>query len=142
MYKVRRLITMVFALSLVAALPACSGGTNSNKAEQQGQASANAGQTSSLKTQKDKFSYAVGMDIGQSLHRFENKIEPDKLIAGLQDTLAGGKTELTKKEKSQVIQAYVKKLRAEKKKEAKAAAAKNAKESKQYLAKNKKKDGV
>lgn len=143
----RFLITMVFTLSLVAGLSACSSGTsgdNSDQAQTQEQTKAQtqAGQSNDLKTQKDKFSYAVGMDIGHSMQRFKDKIEPDKLIDGLQDSLEGGKTELTKKQKTQIIQAYVKKIRAQKKKEAKAEASKNAKQSKQYLAKNKKKDGV
>lgn len=129
----KRLITLTVALMMAAGLAACSGG-NGGKGQAQSK--------TQLKTQQDKFSYAVGMDIGDSLQPFKKKLEPSKLMAGLQDSLHGNKTQLTEKQKKQVIQAYVKQMQAQHKKKQKAVAAKNAKQSKAFLAKMAKKKGV
>ena len=51
-----------------------------------------------LKTQKDKFSYALGMNLGKSLHAQSVPVDPNILARGLRDTLAGGKTALTEDE--------------------------------------------
>ena len=51
-----------------------------------------------LKTQKEKFSYAYGMRIGTGLHRQSVEINPSIFARGLRDGLAGGKTLLTEDE--------------------------------------------
>ena len=48
-----------------------------------------------LVTTKDKFSYALGMNLGTSLHRQSVPVDPNILLRGLKDSLAGGKTQLT-----------------------------------------------
>src|SRR5689334_6029844 len=48
-----------------------------------------------LTTTKDKFSYALGMNLGTSLHRQSVPVDPNILLRGLKDSLAGGKTLLT-----------------------------------------------
>ena len=48
-----------------------------------------------LTTQKDKFSYALGMNLGTSLHKQSVPVDPNLLARGLKDALAGGKTLLT-----------------------------------------------
>ena len=45
-----------------------------------------------LVTTKDKFSYALGMNLGTSLHRQSVPVDPNILMRGLKDSLAGGKT--------------------------------------------------
>jgi len=47
-----------------------------------------------LLTQKDKFSYALGMNLGATLHRQSVPVDPNILARGLKDALAGGKTQL------------------------------------------------
>ena len=51
--------------------------------------------TLALTTPKDKFSYALGMNLGTSLHRQSVPVDPNILLRGLKDSLAGGKTLLT-----------------------------------------------
>src|SRR6266849_5439270 len=51
--------------------------------------------TLALTTPKDKFSYALGMNLGTSLHRQSVPVDPNTLLRGLKDSLAGGKTLLT-----------------------------------------------
>src|SRR5271167_710567 len=48
--------------------------------------------------QKDKISYAIGMNIGNGLRKQGVDVDPNMLRQGLQDTLAGGKTLLTEDE--------------------------------------------
>src|SRR5258708_3762128 len=48
-----------------------------------------------LTTQKDKFSYALGMNLGGSLKKQSVAVDPNILARGLKDALAGGKTALT-----------------------------------------------
>jgi FKBP-type peptidyl-prolyl cis-trans isomerase FklB len=51
-----------------------------------------------LKTDKDKQSYALGMNVGKSLKRDGVDIDPKIVARGIADTLAGGKTVLTDEE--------------------------------------------
>src|SRR5271154_3638539 len=53
---------------------------------------------SALKTQKDKVSYAIGMNIGTNLHRQSVDVDPKIFQQGLEDALAGGKTLLSEDE--------------------------------------------
>ncbi len=102
-----------------------------------------------LKTDKDKESYAIGMNIGNSIHRDGVDVDPNILSQGLKDALAGGKTVLTGDEAKAVmtgLSAKVNKQRAEKAQLA-AEAAKKVGEANQaagdaFLAENKTKEGV
>jgi FKBP-type peptidyl-prolyl cis-trans isomerase FklB len=51
-----------------------------------------------LNTQEDKFSYALGMKLGQSLHKLSVPPDPSVLQLGLRDAISGGKTRLTQDE--------------------------------------------
>jgi len=102
--------------------------------------------TLTLKTQKEKFSYALGMNtgkrMGDSLKKQSVPFDPAILARGLKDGLAGGKTLLTDDE----AQAVLNEVRTElgKKQEAKVheAGEVNKKEGDAFLAGNKGKDGV
>ena len=49
-----------------------------------------------LKTPKDKASYAIGMNIGKSIHKDSVDIDLSILMRGIKDSMAGGKTLLCK----------------------------------------------
>ena len=51
-----------------------------------------------LKTQKEKLSYAIGIDMGNSLKRNSIDIDGDILYKGIKDALAGGTQLLTEQE--------------------------------------------
>jgi FKBP-type peptidyl-prolyl cis-trans isomerase FklB len=99
-----------------------------------------------LQSQKEKLSYALGMDLGSQLTRQSVQIDPDLFLQGLKDALSGGKTRLTETEASAVITELQTELRS------KQAAAqnekmaqqgeKNKKEGEAFLAENKAKEGV
>src|SRR5271170_1189803 len=95
-----------------------------------------------LKTNKDKASYAIGVNMGKSMRKDSVDIDPSILARGLKDGLAGGKTLLTDDEARAAmvaLQADVGKKQQEKMKEAGAA---NKKEGDAFLAENKGKEGV
>src|SRR6202522_2343502 len=99
-----------------------------------------------LTTRKQKFSYALGMDIGTkvggSLKQQAVDVDPSLVSQGLKDAMAGSKTRLTQEEAQTVlkeVQAEVGKQRQEK---MAAAAAKNKTEGDAFLAANKSKEGV
>jgi len=58
-----------------------------------------------LKTQKDKFSYALGMKMGANLQKQSVPVDPAILARGLKDGLAGGKTLLTDDEAQAALKA-------------------------------------
>jgi FKBP-type peptidyl-prolyl cis-trans isomerase FklB len=64
-----------------------------------------------LKTQKDKFSYALGMKMGANLQRQSVPVDATILARGLKDGLAGGKTLLTDAEAQAAITAVQDEMR-------------------------------
>jgi FKBP-type peptidyl-prolyl cis-trans isomerase FklB len=96
----------------------------------------------SLKTQKDKFSYAVGMNIGANLHRQGVPIDPSILVRGLRDAFAGGKTVLTEDEERAILTAAQNDMRQKQQEKMQAAGVVNKKEGDEFLAANKTKAGV
>jgi len=108
---------------------------------QQPSAAATASDTA-LPTDKDKLSYAIGMMVGGGLHRDAVDVDPNMLLRGLKDALAGGPTLLT----SEQAQTTIVQLRAQlqQKMEAQRAQAgeTNKKEGEDFLAANKTKPGV
>jgi FKBP-type peptidyl-prolyl cis-trans isomerase FklB len=95
-----------------------------------------------LKTQKEKASYALGMSIGTGLHRQSIPVDPAIVARGLRDAMAGSKTLMTEDE----MKATLQQLKADvtKQQEAKAHTASDAnrKEGDAFLAANKAKEGV
>jgi FKBP-type peptidyl-prolyl cis-trans isomerase FklB len=95
-----------------------------------------------LKTPKDKASYAIGLNIGKSLQKDSVDVDPNILLRGLKDVLAGGKTLLTDDEAKAAMVAIQADLR--KKQEAKMGVVgdANKKDGDAFLAVNKTKEGV
>lgn len=107
---------------------------------------AKSGTAVTLKTEKEKFSYAVGLKTGQRMAESFNKqsvpYDPALLARGLKDGLSSGKPLLTDEEAQaaiKVVQEEVGKKQQEKMQEA---AATDKKEGDDFLAANKGKDGV
>jgi len=91
---------------------------------------------------EDRFSYALGMNLGGQLHKQSIEVDTNLLMEGLKDALAGGKTKLTEEEVRATfgeMQAAMTKKAQEK---AAAASAENKKEGDAFLAANKSKPGV
>jgi FKBP-type peptidyl-prolyl cis-trans isomerase len=58
-----------------------------------------------LKTQKEKASYAIGLNIGRSLQSDSVDVDPDILLQGLRDALAGSEPLLTDDEAKEALAA-------------------------------------
>ncbi len=95
-----------------------------------------------LKTQKDKVSYAIGMDMGNSLKKNSIEVDPEMLVKGMRDALSGGKTLMTEQEVRETLVAFQTEFQAKQQEKMKALAEKNKKEGEAFLAENKKKGGV
>jgi FKBP-type peptidyl-prolyl cis-trans isomerase len=97
---------------------------------------------SELKTQKDKVSYGVGMNVGTSLKRSGFDVDVDLLSAAIRDVMADKKPRLTEQEAREVLMAYQQEVRAKKDQERLQMAEKNRKAGDEFLAANKTKDGI
>ena len=84
----------------------------------------------------DKFSYGLGMGIGQNLLSMSVKnLDVDDFVKGLKDVLAGAKTDMSHTEAQQVVNDHFRKLAEEAYEQNKAA-------GEAFLAANAKKEGV
>jgi FKBP-type peptidyl-prolyl cis-trans isomerase FklB len=95
-----------------------------------------------LKTQKEKISYAIGMNIGTGMHRQSLQIDPNILLRGLKDALAGGKTLMTDEEAKAVMTQLQNEMRKAQQEKMQQAGAANKKEGEAFLDANKGKEGV
>ena len=91
-----------------------------------------------LKSQKEKLSYIVGMDIGKNLRTQLIDVDPAILTRGIKDGLSGGKSVLTDQEVRDTLAAFQKDMIAKRQ----VLAEKNRKEGEAFLAENKKKKNV
>jgi len=113
---------------------------------------ASAQEAQAPKTQKDKLSYAMGMDLGKQLRKSAVEVDAAILSQGLRDGLAGGKTLMTDEEVHTVLAelgAELKRREFHKRRgdldtdvEAKILATDNARKGESFLAANKTKQGV
>jgi len=95
-----------------------------------------------LKTEKDKLSYAMGMDLGNQLKTRAVDVDPAIFGRGLADALAGSKTLLTAEEAKAIITELQKAMLVKQAAEAKVVGDKNKAEGDAFLAANKAKEGV
>ena len=95
-----------------------------------------------LTTEKDKQSYAIGLNVGQSLHRDGIVVDPKILARGLQDAMAGGKVLLTDDQIKTVMTDLKNQVRQEQEAKRQAALETNKKDGAAFLAANATKPGV
>lgn len=95
-----------------------------------------------LKTQQDKVSYSIGIDIGGSLKRQSIEINTDAFMKGIQDGLSGSEGLLSQEETRQVLEAFQNEMRAKAEAQARQVGEKNRREGEAFLSENKKKKGV
>lgn len=88
-----------------------------------------------FKDDKEKASYAIGMSIGKNLQRGGLDVDVDVLAAALKDVQAGREGKLTDQQAQEAIRSYQQESQ-------KKIAEKNKKAGEEFLAANKKKEGV
>ena len=95
-----------------------------------------------LKTQKEKASYALGMSIGTGMHRQGLPVDPALVSRGLRDALSGGKTLMTEDEMKAALQQLRGQVQQAQEAKAHVESEGNRKAGDAFLAANKSKDGV
>jgi FKBP-type peptidyl-prolyl cis-trans isomerase FklB len=95
-----------------------------------------------LKSEKEKVSYIIGVNIGRNLKAQSVDVDPDLVDRGLKDALSGGKILLTDEEMKTTMTALQQELMKKHEEELKKLAEKNKTEGEAFLAANKKKEGV
>jgi FKBP-type peptidyl-prolyl cis-trans isomerase FklB len=88
-----------------------------------------------FKTTKEKASYALGMNIGKQLRQNNAEIDTEIYMKALKEALAGGKLLLTDEQVRETLTSWQTELRSKSQE-------KNKKEGEDFLAANKKKEGI
>ncbi len=116
-------------------------GTKASPAKPPATAAKGVGVTA-LKTTKEKFSYALGMNLGANLHKQSVEVDPALVAQGLRAGLAGGKSLLTPEEAQAALMEVQKEVQQKQQEKMHAAGEANKKEGDAFLAANKAKAGV
>jgi FKBP-type peptidyl-prolyl cis-trans isomerase FklB len=95
-----------------------------------------------LKDQKAKVSYGIGMNLGTQWKQQEIDVDPDLILRGMKDALAGGPTLMTEADVRQALTAFQTEHRTRMMDKRRQLGEKNRQESEKFLADNKTKAGV
>jgi FKBP-type peptidyl-prolyl cis-trans isomerase len=95
-----------------------------------------------LKTQKDKLSYAIGLEMGKGVKEEGLDVDPTVLAMGIKDAILGGKPLLSDEEFRTIIAGVQEEMKQKQMQAMEEAAAENKKEGEAFLAANTKKEGV
>ncbi len=66
-----------------------------------------------LKSEREKVSYMIGMDVGQSLIQIKDEVDVEVMARAVGDVLAGRETALSREEANQVREAFMQRLQQE-----------------------------
>ncbi|MCX6121170.1 MAG: FKBP-type peptidyl-prolyl cis-trans isomerase [Ignavibacteriales bacterium] len=94
------------------------------------------------KTQKEKVSYSIGINIGKNMKAQGIEVDQGLLIQGIKDGLNNAKTAMSDKDMETTMNAFQKEMMTKMQAKQKSDGDKNKKEGEAFLAANKKKDGV
>ncbi len=95
-----------------------------------------------LKSELEKFSYTLGMNISASVLQLPLEVDKEIVIACVTDLLRGGKPQIEQPEYHQIMQDFQKKLQEVVAEQKKKVADANAEAGKKFLEENAKKDGI
>jgi len=95
-----------------------------------------------LETQKEKVSYAVGINLGRGIHKEAVDVDPEVLARGLRDGLTDAKSQMTDEEVQATLTELQKQVTAHQQEVRQQAIEKNKKAGEAFLAANKEKPGV
>jgi len=94
------------------------------------------------KTQKEKLSYSIGVNIGKNMKMQGIEIDQGFLTQGLKDGLNNAKTAMSDKDMETTMNTFQQEMMTKMQTKQKVEGAKNKNEGEAFLAANKKKDGV
>jgi FKBP-type peptidyl-prolyl cis-trans isomerase FklB len=129
-----------------ATTPAASAATTAKAPAKKTATAAKTAAAPALTTREQKFSYAVGMNIGSGLSANLKKqsvdVDANLVAQGLKDALSGGKTRLTEEEAKAVLTEVQNEIAKQRQEKLKETSDKNKAEGEAFLAANKGKEGV
>jgi FKBP-type peptidyl-prolyl cis-trans isomerase FklB len=138
-----RQLTLLFALLVSATLAAAQQESKpAPPAHAKREAKSATASKSPLKSEKDKVSYSIGLDIGRNLKAQGIEIDAAHLARGMKDAQSGAKPLLTDEEVRAVMVAFQSKMRGEHAERAKKQGDENKAAGEAFLAKNKSQEGV
>lgn len=101
------------------------------------------GQTNAeLKDLKARVGYGIGMNLGSQFRRDEVEIDPEMLLRGLKESMAGQQTLMTETEMRTTLQDYSREIQAKRTEKRRVQGEKNRAEGTKFLEDNKGKPGV
>lgn len=95
-----------------------------------------------FKNQRDRVSYSIGWDIGNSFKKQSIDINPDILLKGINDNLSGKNPLMDEKQMGETLMVFQRELMAKRAETQKKIGEKNKKEGEEFLGKNKSNKGV
>lgn len=95
-----------------------------------------------LKTEKDRLSYAIGMNIGNNLKRQSLDLNPEIVTQGIWDALSDSKTLMSEQDYRDTMTAFEQEMRQKQLAQIKELSEKNKQDGEAFLSENKKKDVV
>lgn len=101
-----------------------------------------ANDTKALKTEQDKLSYSIGIDLGKNFKRQGIEVNPEALALGMKDGMNGGKQLLTDQQMKEVLTKFQKDLMEKRTAEFNKKAEENKEKGESFLKENKAKEGV
>ncbi len=135
-------IAMVTLLAVVVSLAAWADDAKPVQTDKAKTGSAAGGAGSEFKNEKEKLSYAIGLDSGNRLRQSEIEVDPDMVLRGLKDGTAGGKGLLTDQDLREIFTKLRQEVMARQHEKQRQLGEKNRKEGEAFLAANKDKPGV
>lgn len=108
----------------------------------QGNTAKNAATNAMLKTERDRLSYTIGVDIGENLQAQSMDISPDILARGIKDATGGKALLMSKDAMQKTLQSFQEKMVAQQKRQIKEQSDKNSQQGEAFLSKNKGKKDV
>lgn len=137
----KRVIVLLAGALVLTACGNQSDSSDQDKTASQDQAASKSG-ADQFDSKTDKRSYALGMDIGNSLDDLPVEIKLKELTAGIEDVLEDNQTRLSQDELEKVMQGVVADMESAQQEEDKRQSEANRKAGEKFLAENKDKDGV
>ena len=136
----------IFAAAIFGSLVACSSApkpeTTPAKSPSQDSATVALPKKDSLVTPKDRYSYALGMDMGRAIKNVDADIDKELFLKSLRDQMEGNPLLLTDSQADKALQELVLQMQVEREKKAAAAAQAALDTQKVFLEKNKSAEGV
>jgi FKBP-type peptidyl-prolyl cis-trans isomerase len=133
---------MILLAALFVAVAVAAGAQQPGQPAQQPAAQSAQPAPGKPESPQDRFSYAIGVNVGRSMKANDIQVNTDLLLKGLRDALAGGQILLTDEEMQTAVQSVQQQVMKQQEEKQKAAGETNKVEGEAFLMKNKERPEV